>query len=65
MKTTESENNNNTCPVCGDGLTTDHKNRGFVRHLTNAECQYGNGEKDVAEQSPTVGNAPTHGQVAE
>jgi hypothetical protein len=51
MKTTEAEENNSICPLCGDRLATDNKGRGFVRHLTNADCQYGNGEKDVAERA--------------
>ena len=46
MKTSEAEKNGYRCPKCGDEMTQDPKGRGFVRHKTDRQCRYGNGERD-------------------
>ena len=56
MKTSTANENNGRCPQCGDELTEDYAGRGFVRHKTDRECQYGNGDKDVP---PVQDTAPT------
>ena len=46
MKTSTAEKHNYVCPKCGDRLSRDRKGKGFVRHLSNRKCQYGNTERD-------------------
>jgi len=54
MKTSTAQQNNDRCPQCGNELTEDIAGRGFVRHKTNADCQYGNGEKDSETATTTT-----------
>lgn len=59
MKTSTAQEHNDHCPNCGDELTEDIAGRGFVRHKSNADCQYGNGEKDP--ETPTMAAAAVAG----
>jgi len=57
MKTSTAQENNDHCPICRDELTEDIAGRGFVRHKTNADCQYGNGQKDPVNATADVDTA--------
>lgn len=46
MRTSTAEANNYICPECGDELTQDLAERGFVRHKNNPDCPLDRGEKD-------------------
>ena len=46
MRTSTAEKNGYICPKCGDQLTRDLRPRGFVRHKTNPDCRFENGQKD-------------------
>ena len=47
MKTTTSYENNGVCPDCGDRLAEDKAGRGFVKHRSSSQCNYGRGERDT------------------
>lgn len=46
MKTSTAEKHGYRYPQCGDTLTEDKQDRGFVRHTTNRKCQFEKGQKD-------------------
>ncbi len=46
MKTSTAESNNYVCPVCGDELTNDLADKGFVRHKARNDCLFERGERD-------------------
>ena len=46
MKTSTAESNNYVCPVCGDELTNDLADKGFVRHKARNDCLFERGARD-------------------
>lgn len=46
MTTSSAQDNGWQCPRCGDDTTRDPSGKGFVRHKTNADCQFERGLRD-------------------
>ncbi|MDR3637837.1 MAG: hypothetical protein P4L84_28785 [Isosphaeraceae bacterium] len=59
MRTSTAEASNYICPECGDELTQDPSDKGFVRHKTNPDCPLERGERDGEE--PQAGGQPGAG----
>ena len=67
MKTSTAERFGYVCPQpeCHDQLTHDIRERGFVRHKTNPDCDYERGERDhPAVSEPSSGTSSDHRPIA-
>lgn len=57
VKTSTAEKHNYICPVCGDELGQDASGKGYVRHVSNPNCQFEKGQKDSLASTTTVQSA--------
>src|SRR5688572_2777131 len=46
MRTSSAKANGWRCPKCDDGTEQDRAGKGFVRHLTNPDCDFERGLRD-------------------
>ena len=46
VKTSTAIKHGYVCPACGDELTVDHSNMGYVRHKRNPNCDFERGQRD-------------------
>jgi ssDNA-binding Zn-finger/Zn-ribbon topoisomerase 1 len=60
MRTSTAENNGYRCPRCGDDVTRDPSDKGFVRHKNIPNCDFERGERDeeASHRDSSAGGPP-------
>ena len=49
VRTSTAERFGYRCPDCGDELSQDPSGKGFVKHMSNRECRFEEGQRDTSE----------------
>lgn len=62
VKTSTAERHGYRCPECGDELSRDKSGRGHVRHRSNPDCRFEEGERDSVPSGTT--SVATHSVAA-
>jgi hypothetical protein len=62
VRMSTAEKNGYKCPNCGDQLSQDRADKGFLRHMSIAGCPFERGQRDDREPSQEDGEVRLQGE---